>query len=171
MPLLFNMLSRIVIAFLPRRKHLISWQSPSAVILEPKKRKSVIASTFSPSVFHEVMGLDAWTSFFECWVLSQLFHFPLSPSSRGFLAPLYFLPLEWYHLHIWGCWYFSQQSWFQFVSHPAKTFCMKYSAWKLNKQGDDIQSCPTPFLVLNHSVVPWLVLSVASWHAYRFLRR
>ena len=58
--LLFNMLSRFVIAFLPRGKHLlISWlQSPSAVILEPKKIKSVTASTFSPSIFHEVLLLD-----------------------------------------------------------------------------------------------------------------
>ena len=58
---LFNMLSRFVIAFLPRSKHLlISWlQSPSAVILEPKKIKSVTVSTFSPSIYHEVMGLYA----------------------------------------------------------------------------------------------------------------
>ena len=41
---------------------------------------------------------------------SQLFHSPLSRSSRGSLAPLHFLPLEWYHLHMWGCWYFSWQS-------------------------------------------------------------
>uniref|UniRef100_A0AC11DZ71 Uncharacterized protein n=1 Tax=Ovis aries TaxID=9940 RepID=A0AC11DZ71_SHEEP len=61
MPLLFNMLSRLVIAFLPRSKHLlISWlQSPSAVILEPKKTKSVTVSIVSPSVCHEVMGPDA----------------------------------------------------------------------------------------------------------------
>ena len=59
--LLFNMLSRFVIAFLPRRKCLlISWlQSLSAVILEPKKIKLVIVSTISPSICHEVMGLDA----------------------------------------------------------------------------------------------------------------
>ena len=58
--IIFNMLSRFVIAFLPRSNHLlISWlQSPSAVILELKKRKSVTASTFSPSICHEVMGLD-----------------------------------------------------------------------------------------------------------------
>ena len=60
--------------------------------------------------------------FFECWVSSQLFHSPLSPSSRGSLVSLYFLPLEWYHLHIWGCWYFSQQTWFQLVIHPARHF-------------------------------------------------
>ena len=61
MSLLFNMLSRLVITFLPRSKRLlISWlQSPSAVILEPKKVKSVTVSTVSPSISHEVMGPDA----------------------------------------------------------------------------------------------------------------
>ena len=61
MSLLFNMLSRFVITFLPRSKHLlISWlQSPSAVILEPKKIKSDTVSTVSPSISHEVMGPDA----------------------------------------------------------------------------------------------------------------
>ena len=61
MSLLFNMLSRFVIAFLPRSKHLlISWlQSPSAVILEPKKIKSLSAYIDSPSICHEVMELDA----------------------------------------------------------------------------------------------------------------
>ena len=62
----FNMLSRFVIAFLPRSKQLlISWlQSPSAVILKPKKRKSVTTSTFSPSICHEVVGPDAMTLVF-----------------------------------------------------------------------------------------------------------
>ena len=61
MSLLFNMLSRLVIAFLPRSKRLlISWlQSPSAVILEPRKIKSVTVSIVSPSICHEVMVLDA----------------------------------------------------------------------------------------------------------------
>ena len=60
-PLLFNTLSRFVIVFLPRSNRLlISWlQSPSTVISESKKRKSVTASTFSPSICHEVMGSDA----------------------------------------------------------------------------------------------------------------
>ena len=59
MSLLFNMLSRLVIAFVLRSKHLlISWlQSPSAVILEPKKSDTI--STVSPSIYHEVMGPDA----------------------------------------------------------------------------------------------------------------
>ena len=61
MSLLLNMLSRLVITFLPRSKHLlISWlQSPSAVILEPKKIKSVTVSIVSPSICHEEMGPDA----------------------------------------------------------------------------------------------------------------
>ena len=61
MSLLFNMLSRLVIAFLPRSKRLlISWmQSPSAVILEPPKIKSDTVSTVSPSICHEVTGPDA----------------------------------------------------------------------------------------------------------------
>ena len=61
MSLLFNMLSRLVITFLPRSKCLlISWlQSPSEVILEPPKIKSVTVSTVSPSICHEVMGTDA----------------------------------------------------------------------------------------------------------------
>ena len=74
MPLLFNMLSRLVITSLPRSKHLlILWlQSPSAVILEPLKTKSFTVSTVSPSICHEVMGPDQmpWSEFSECWVLS-----------------------------------------------------------------------------------------------------
>ena len=78
--LLFNMLSKFIIAFLPKSKHLlISWlQSPSAVILEAKKIKTVTASTFSP-ICHEMMGLDAMIFIF--WILRfkptfSLFHPP-----------------------------------------------------------------------------------------------
>ena len=68
MSLLFNMLFRLVIAFLPRSKCLlISWlHSPSAEILEPKKRKSVTVSIVSPSIYHEVMGSDGMIFVFEC---------------------------------------------------------------------------------------------------------
>ena len=94
MSLLLNMLSRLVIIFLPRSKRLlISWlQSPSVVILEPSKIKSATVSTVSPSICHEVMGPDAMILVFWCWALSQLFHSPLSPSSRGSLVLLHFLP-------------------------------------------------------------------------------
>ena len=106
--LLFNMLSRFVIAFLPRSKHLLtSWlQSPSIVTLEPKKRKSFPASTFSPFYLPRSDGTpDAMI--LVLWMLTFKSPFSLSSPSGGSLVPLHFLPLEWY-LHIWGCWYFSQ---------------------------------------------------------------
>ena len=77
MSLLFNMLSRLVITFLPRSKRLlISWlQSPSSVILEPRKIKS---ATVSPSICHEVMGPDAMISVFSMLRFKQPFHSSLS---------------------------------------------------------------------------------------------
>ena len=113
-----------VIACLSRSKCLlILWlQSSSAVIMEPKKIKSVTVSTFFPSICHEVMGPDAMILVFWMLSLSHLFHSPLLPSSGSSLVLLHFLSLEWYQLHIWGCWYFSWQSWFQLVSHPAQHF-------------------------------------------------
>ena len=67
--LFFNMLSRLVITFLPRSKHLLisRLQSPSAVIWEPKEINSVTVSTVSPSICHEVMGPVPWSHSFECW--------------------------------------------------------------------------------------------------------
>ena len=80
--LLFNRLSRFVIIFLPRGKHLlISWlQSPSVVILEPQNIKSVTVSIVSPSIFHEVMGLDAMILVFlnvefQAISFTLIFHF------------------------------------------------------------------------------------------------
>ena len=124
MSLLFNMLSRFVIAFLPRRKHLLNlWvQWPSIVILEPKKVKSVTASTFSPSICHEVIELGAMI--FVCWMLSFKPAFLLSSFTltKGLFSSFWISAtqwLEWNHLHIWGCSYSSQQSWFQLVIHTA----------------------------------------------------
>ena len=93
MSLLFNMLSRLVIAFLPRRKRLlISWlQSSSAVTLQPKKIKSVPVSIVSPFAMKWQDQMPQST-LFECRVLSQFFHSPFSLSSRGSLIPLHFLP-------------------------------------------------------------------------------
>ena len=73
--LLFNVLSRLVIAFLPRSKRLlISWlQSPSTVILEPPKIKSLTAPIVSPSICHEVMGPDAMIFTFCMWSLKPTF--------------------------------------------------------------------------------------------------
>ena len=102
MSLPFNTLPRFVTAFLLRSNYLvISWlQSPSTMILEPKKRKSVTAS------FHLFPFYFLWSDGTTSW----LFHSLLLPSSRGSSVPLLFLPLKWYHLNIWGCWCFSSPS-------------------------------------------------------------
>ena len=109
MSLLFNMLSRLVIAFLARSKCLLTswWQSPSAVILEPKKIKSLTLSIVSLSFAMKWWDRRPWSTFSECWVLSQLFtllfHFheeALSSSSlsairtvsSAYLRLLIFLP-------------------------------------------------------------------------------
>ena len=136
MSLLFNMLLRLVIAFLSRSKRLLySWlQSPSAVILEPQKIKLL---TVSPSISHEVMGPDVMI--FVFWILSlkptfslSSFTFikrPFSSSlsairvvSSAYLRLLIFLPA----ILIPAC----------ASSSPA--FLMMYSAYQLNKQGDNI---------------------------------
>ena len=95
MSLLFNMLSRFIIVFLPRSKCLlISWlKSPYAVILEPTKINAVTISIVSPSICHEVMGPDAmilvfWMLSFKPVFFTLLFHL----SSRSSLVPLHFLP-------------------------------------------------------------------------------
>ena len=82
MSLLFNMLSRLVVTFLPRSKRLlISWlQSPSAVILEPKKIKSVTVSIVFPSIYHEALGLDAMILVFCMLSFKPMFPSPLSLS-------------------------------------------------------------------------------------------
>ena len=107
----------------------------------------------------------------ECWVLNQLFHSPLSPSLRCFfssssLPAIRVVPSAYLRLLIFlptivipSC----------DLSSPA--FCMMYSTYKLNKQGDNIQAWCTPFTIWNQSVVLCPVLPVASWPAYRFLRR
>ena len=121
---LFNMLSRLVIAFLPRSKRLlISWpQSPSVVILEPKEMVSHCFH-YSPSIFHEVMGPDAMIFIF--WML--IFKPTFSLSSFTFIKRLFSSSLSTIRmvsLHIWGYWYSSLQSWFQFVLHPAQCFSL-----------------------------------------------
>ena len=129
---------RLVITFLPRWKHfLISWlQSPLAVILEPKKIKSVTVSIVSPSICYEVIGPDDlyfWMlSFKPTFSLSsftfikRLFSSSLSAIrvvSSAYLRLLIFLPA----ILILAC----------ASSSPA--FCIIYSAYKLNKHGDNIQ--------------------------------
>ena len=172
MSLLFNMLSRLVITFLARsRCLLISWlQSPFAVILEPQKVKSATVSTISPSICHEVMGPDVMVLVSECWASSWFSHSSFSFIKRlygssslsairvvssAYLSLLIFLPAD----LIAAC----------ASSSPA--FWVMYSTYNLNKQGDNIQPWHTPFPLCIQSVVPYPVLTVASWPAYRFLKK
>ena len=94
MSVIFNTLSRFVIAFLPRSKHLlILWlQSLSMAIVEPKKIKSATVSTFSLSIYHEVMGLDAMILIFLMLSFKPVFFFTLLFRSRDSLVSLCFLP-------------------------------------------------------------------------------
>ena len=106
MSLLFSMLSRLVIDFLPRSKRLLfSWlQSPSTVILEPPKIKSLTVSIVSPSVCHEVMGPDA-ILILVFWMLSFFFFFfctvhvfiftPIRPWIHREWAPTVRVPFHW----------------------------------------------------------------------------
>ena len=146
--LLFNMLSRLAIAFLPRNKCLlISWlQSPSAVILELKKIKSL---TVSPSICHEVMEPDAMIlvfcmlSFKPTFSLSsftfikRFFSSSLLSAVRvmlsAYLRLLIFLP----SILIPAC------------ASSSLTFHMMYSAYELNKQGNNIQPWHSPFPIWN----------------------
>ena len=167
------MLSRLVITFLPRSNRLlISWlQSLSAVILEPQKIKSAIVSTVSPSVCHEVMRPDAMILVF--WMLS--FKPTFSLSSFTFIKRLFSSPLL-SALRVVSSAYLR---WLIFLSailippyaSSSPAFLMMYSAYKLNKQGNNIQPWSTPFPIWNQSVVLCPVLTVAPWPAYRFLRR
>jgi len=132
MSLLFNMLSRFIIAFLPRL------QSISAVILQPKKIKPVTASTFSPSICHEIMGLDAMILVFWCWVSSQFFHSPFLPLSRGSLVPSSSLSA----IRVVSSTYLRLFIFLLVILILAydsfsPAFLMMYSAYKLNKQSDN----------------------------------
>ena len=114
-----------------------------------------------------------WSWFFECWVLSQLFHSPLSLSSKGSsLKSSSSLSA----IRVMSSAYLSLFMFLLAILIPAcasssPAFHMMYSAYELNKQGDNIQPWCTPFPVWNHFVIPCLVLTVASWSAYRFIRR
>ena len=123
MSLLFTMLSRLIITFLQRNKHLlISWlQSPSAVILETKKITSVTVSVISPPTCHEVLGLDTMILVF--WMLSfkssfLLFSFTfIKRLFSSSLSAIKVVSTAYLRLLI-----FSKQSWFRLVLHSAQHF-------------------------------------------------
>ena len=172
MSLLLNMLSRLVITFLPRSKSLLisRLQSPSAV-MEPPKMKSDTVSTVSPSICHEVMGPDAMILVF--WMLS--FKPTFSLYSFTFIKRL-FSSSSLSSIRVVSSAYLRLLMFLLATLIPAcdsssQVFLMMYSAYKLNKQGDNIQPWCTPFPIWNQSVIPCPVLTVASWPAYMFLKR
>ena len=137
MSLLFNVLSRLVITFLPRSKCLlISWQqSPSAVILEPQNIKSATVSTVSPSICHAVMGQDAMILVF--WMLS--FKPTFSLSSFTFIKRLFSSSIS--AIRVVSSAYLSLLIFLPVILIPvcassSPVFLMVYSAYKLNTQGD-----------------------------------
>ena len=162
------MLSRLVVAFLPRSKCLlISWlQSPSAVILEPKKIKSATVSIVSPSICYEVMGPDAMI--FVFWMLSFKPTFPLS--SFTFIKRL-FSSSSLSAIRVVSSAYLRLLIFLPEILIPAYASSSPAFLMMLNKQGDNIQPWRTPFPIWNQSGVPCPVLTVASWPAYRFLKR
>ena len=167
--------SRLVIAFLPKSKHLlISWrQLPSAVILEPPTIKSATVFTVSPSICHEVMGPDAMILVF--WMLSFKPTFSLSSftfirrlSSSSSLSAIRVLSSAYHssHICISGviCIDISHGNLDSACASSSPAFLMMYSAYTLNKQGDSIQPWRTPFPVWNQYVVPCPVLLIFDWH-------
>ena len=173
MSLLFNMLSGLIITFLPRSKHLIiSWlQSPYAMILKPKKIKSVIVSIVSPSICHEVMRPDVMI--FNFWMLSfkpayslSSFTFTKKLLSSSLLSSLRVMSSAYLRLLI-----FFPATLIPACASSSLAFNIMDSAYKLNKQGDNLEPWCTPFPICNQSVIPHLVLTIASWAADKFLRR
>ena len=136
------MLSRFFIAFLPRSNHLfILWlQSTFAVILKPRKRKSVTVSTFPHSICIEVVGLDAMILDFLMLTFKpdfSLCSFTLIKRlfSSSSLSAIRVVSSAYLRLLI-----FPLKSWFQLVSHPVQHFAMMFSAYNLNRSGDNVQT-------------------------------
>ena len=145
-----SLLSTFIIAFLPRSKHLlISWlQALSPVILEPTKIKSVPVSTFFPFYFQSSEGIRCYDLSFPNVEFQARFYSSLSPSSRGSLVPLCFLPLEWYNTYLRLLTLFLT-SLIPACDSSSLAFTVMYSVYKLNKQRDNIQLWCTHFPILN----------------------
>ena len=162
-----KVMSMLVIAFLPRRKCLlISWlQSPSIVTLEfPPKIKSFTVSIVSPSICHEVIGLDAMILVFR--TLSFKPTFSLTPFtfikkllSSSLLSATRVVSSAYLRLLI-----FLLEILIPACASSTPAFHMMYSAYKLNKRGDNIQPWCTPFLIWNQSVFPCPVLFLLDLH-------
>ena len=175
MSLLFNMLSRFVLTFLTRGDHLlISWlQSPSAVISEPKKMMKFHYFYLFP--FHLPCKNGARWHYLSFFFLIFTFKLALSLSSFILIKSL-FISSSFFAIRVVSYAYLRSLMFLPRILIPAcnsssPTFLIMCSVYRLNNQGDSRQPCCTPFLILNQSVVPYMVLTIESWPIYRFLRR
>ena len=136
----------------------------------PPQIKSLTVSIVSPSIRHEVMGLDAMI--FVFWMLnfkpafSLSFNFIKKLFSSSSLSTIRVVSSAYLWLLI-----FLLEILIPACASSSTAFHMMYSAYQLNKQGDTIQPWHISFPILNQFIIHCLVLTVASWPAYRFLRR
>ena len=136
---------------------------------ETPKYKVSYCCIVSPSISHKVVGADAMILVF--WMSSFKPAFSLSFTFIKILFSSSSLSaVGWCHLHIWDYWYFSCNLDSDLFS-TSPVFCMMYSAYKINKEGGNIQPWHTLFPIWNQSVVTCPFLTVTSWPAYRFLKR
>ena len=144
-------------------------QALSAVIFEPKKIKSLFP------LFAHLFVMKWWdqmpySSFFECWVLNRLFHSSLTLIKRLFssssLSAIRVVSSAFMRLLI-----VLLATLILACASSSLAFHKMYSAYKLNKQDDNTEAWHTPFPIWNRSVVPCLVITVASWPPYRIFKR
>ena len=171
MSLLFNMLSRFVIAFLPRSK---CFNFMAAVTMHSDFGAQENSLSLFP-LFAHLFAIKWWDGCHDTNFLMLSFKPALPLSSFTFIKRLFssflfsavrVVPSAYLRLLI-----FLLAILIPFCDSSSPAFHMMYSAYKLNKQGDNTQPWHIPFPILKQSVVPCLVLIVASWPAYRFLKR
>ena len=136
-----------------------------------QKIKSYTVSTVSPSISHEVMGPDAMILIFCMLSFTQLLHFPLWLSSRVSLVLLLVSAIRMVSSAYLRLLIFLPAIFISASASSSPVFLMMYSAYKLKKQGGNIEHWHTPIHIWNQSFVRCPVLTVASLNAYRFLKR
>ena len=139
------------------------------MILETKKIVSHCFYHF-PSIATMWWDWMPWSLFFECWVLSQLFNYPFTFIKRLFSSSS-LSAIGWCHWCYLRLLIFLLAILILTCASSSPVFLMMYYAYKLNKHSDNVQPWCTSFLICNQSVLPCPVLTIASWPAYRFLRR
>ena len=169
MSLLLNMLSGLVIAFLPRSKHLFNFVAAVTIYSDFGAQENKVCHCFhcftiyllwsDGTRYHDVSFLNVEFQANLFTFIKKLFSSSSLSSIRvvssAYLRLLIFLP----EILIPAC------------ASSSLAFCMMNSAYELNKQDDNIQSWCTPFPIWNQSVFPCPVITVSSWPAYRFLRK